>query len=293
MATRWPTETVVVGIDDSDHSRAALEWACRTVGPGGTVQAVHAASRTGDDDHLARQVDEWISAIDDAPQIVTSSERTGDPSDLLLRTSERAGADLIVVGVHDQRRLTPRRLGGTVRELLRHTNRPLAIVGADTTPQGGNASEPTSVVAGVGEGSATRATMRWAATYAAARGLGLELVRALPNRPVFGADGLLEVMAYYIDPDLARGWAIEDIETLADEIRRSDGVDVPVTMSAPRGSTGPKLVDASRGAALLVLGLHDTDAPEHEVPLWLHHAVTHAPCPVVLVPVAASAHRSD
>lgn len=290
MTTGSPIDIAVVGIDDSDHSHAAFEWACRSVGPDGTVHALHATSPTvGEaDGDLGRRLDDWVATIDEAPTIVASAERAAEPSDLLLRSADRADADIIVVGVHDQRRLTPRRLGGTVRGLIRQTSRPLAIVGADTSPAAGGSTDLRSVVAGVGEGAATRAALRWAATYATARGLELELVRALPNLPVFDADGLLEVMAYYIDRDMAREWAIEDIDALVDEIRRSDGLDVSAAMSAPRGSTGPMLVSASRGATVLVLGLHDSEAPEHEVPLWLFRAVTHAPCPVVLVPVPSS-----
>jgi nucleotide-binding universal stress UspA family protein len=169
--------------------------------------------------------------------------------------------------------------------LLEHTSCPIAIVG-----DGAVAAPSNTVVAGVGHGPATRAALRWAAEYAETHGTALRLIRAVPNRPVFRIDGLLDVMAWYIDRDMATGWALEDLESAADSIERSTDDGLPISWSAPPGSPARVLTEESSSASLLVVGLHqDADAPvddaDHDVPHWLHHAITHAPCPVVVVPV--------
>lgn len=290
MAEGSPISTAVVGIDDSEHSKAAFEWACQTVSSNGTVHALR-GERGHSSDQRVQHLRNGIESLDTMATVTISEIDLGDAGsvgEMLLRRADQSDADIVVVGVHEQRRHTPRRLGATVSELLRHTTRPLAIVGDRPARDSPTGETPATVVVGVGAGDASRASLRWAAAYAADNGFGLELVRALPNHPVFSADGIFDLMAYFIDRDMARDWAMDDIESLADEIVRANDLDIAVNWSAPRGSTGPLLVEASRGAALLVLGLQedpDATAPaDNEVPAWLHHAVVHAPCPVVVVP---------
>lgn len=251
VAKRSPVRIAVVGVDGSAGSSAALDWARRAVGPDGAVHEVHA---------------------DD------------DPAGTLLRAAADQDADIVVIGVHSQSHLAqshlaPKRLGHVGKELITRTDRPVAVVGA------GPSSGSSTVVAGVGHGDATRAALEWSAHYADTHGTAIELIRAIPNRPVFRTDGLLDVMAFYIDRDMAREWAMDDIRRLADEIQVATDEQLSITWSARRGGTGPTLVDASEGASLLVLGLHDSDRPD--VAGWLHHALTHAPCPVVVVPATA------
>lgn len=246
MAPRVPVRSAVVGVDGSANSQAALAWARDVVGPDGSIREVHA--------------DE-------------------DPAQRLLRAAADMDADIVVIGVHTQSPLPPKRLGSVGKQLLSHTDRPVAVVGADHD----RTDAPSTVVAGVGYGGATRAALAWSASWAETHGTALELIRAIPNRPVFRTDGLLDVLAFYIDRDMARDWAMDDIQAVADEIQASTDEELSISWSAPRGGTGPTLVDASDGASLLVVGLHEADRPD--IAGWLHHALTHAPCPVVVVPV--------
>ena len=112
---------------------------------------------------------------------------------------------------------------------------------------------------------------------------------------MFRADGLLDVLAYYVDPSLAAQWAREDVEALAAEIDRMSeqapgeggrgSGDVTISWSTAPGSTGPVLVEAATHADLLVVGLHDRpDADAHVVAPWCRHVLLHAPCPTVFVP---------
>ena len=52
------------------------------------------------------------------------------------------------------------------------------------------------------------------------------------------------------------------------------------------GRVGARLVEAGSDASMLVVG-RPTRLPgaEYLTPGWMHHAIAHAPCPVVVVPV--------
>ena len=56
------------------------------------------------------------------------------------------------------------------------------------------------VIVGIGHGPATDAAVHWAAHLADDRDLPVGLVRATGEGPVFQVDGLLSLLAYYIDP---------------------------------------------------------------------------------------------
>jgi nucleotide-binding universal stress UspA family protein len=270
----------VVGLDGSAASRAALEWACRSAGPGEVIHAVH-VGRAGE--AAQGEIDTWVAAAATGDAVVLTSAITDDRAAGLLRFASDIDAGLLAIGRH-----TPRRIGRMASALLKVTTVPIAIVG-ENTPVG----TTHTVVAGIGRGAATRAALRWAAAYADTHHTGLHLIRAVPNRPAFRRNGLLDVMAWYIDPAMAREWASVDLEAAADAIDDAgDSTHVPISWSAVDGSPGPVLVDAGAHADLLVVGLHDDNEPptaDHDVPHWLHHTLTHAPCPVVIVPADATA----
>lgn len=238
--------TAVVGVDDAPAARAALAWAAG----------------------IAKDVREVYVEEGD---VAVGIEQAADDCD----------ADLVVVGMHEQRRRILRGLGPVVGSLLERTTRPLAIVGEAHTDVGAGGA----VVVGVGHGSATQTALRWASGWARARTAPLELVRAVPQRPVFRPDGLLDLMAFYIDPTMATGWAADDLAAFADEVDAATGAEVPVGWSVPAGSPGAVLVDATERAQLLVVGLNDRPGrDDHDVPAWCRHVLLHAPCPVVFVP---------
>ena len=242
--------SAVVGVDGSPASTAAHAWAS-------SIAAVHEVH------------------VDD-----------GEIAPVLLGEAAGADADLIVVGMHEQRRTVLRSLGPVVSTLLRNADRPIVVVGAEHTP----ALHGGTIVVGIGHGPATQSALRWAAAFATEHDAALDLIRAVPQRPVFRKDGLLDVLAYYVDPSLATQWAREDVERFAAEIdpmseeERGRG-SVAASWSTAPGSTGPVLVDAATHADLLVVGLHDRPgADDHHVAPWCRHVLLHAPCPVVFVP---------
>lgn len=286
---------VVVGVDGSVESLAALDWAAHLVGGDGAVLAVSAvtpalelavAAVQADSGALlertrARLESDWTAAVRPHAGEVTCRVVEAEPAVALLDVAAETAADLVVVGVHAKPALAPRTVGRVTTRLIHLADRPVAIVDGTTPP----IRSGSTVVAGVGRGIATDAAVRWAAAYADRHETSLGLVKAVPNRPVFGVDGLLDVAAYYIDPELLVEWALDDLVELADTLQEATSSDLAITASVGRGSAGARLVEAGGDASLLVVGRHAgrQDGTARIQPA-LHHVITHAPCPVVVVP---------
>jgi nucleotide-binding universal stress UspA family protein len=125
---------VVVGIDHSRHSEAALAWVKRASWPAGSrvylVSAVPIAAGaylfaepsgfSGLESVQNEQFESSRELTADAEKslqtcglMIESRVELGDPRDLIVRTAESIGADLVVVGSHGRTGL-PRLLMGSV-----------------------------------------------------------------------------------------------------------------------------------------------------------------------------------
>lgn len=130
----WPS-TIVVGVDLSPESRAALEHAAvlgaRT---GATVVGVHAVGlleTAGYRPHVDVQamVDEVASAVGAAGVMGPPVIEDGPAADVLIRVVERIGADLIVAGRRGlDETIAP--LGSTSRKLVERAGQPVLVVTA-------------------------------------------------------------------------------------------------------------------------------------------------------------------
>lgn len=289
VATRL--SDVVVGIDGSDESLTALRWAVGVVGPAGRVRAVsvvEGADRSATSEREAVLRERWIG---EALAVLPPDRATvdavvlgGDPPEELIRYAGEVDADAVVVGHHHRAHFGPRLVGHVTADLLRAADRPVVIV-----PSGWNhaVTAERPVVVGVGAVSATEAAIRWALAQPEAVAGGLLLVHAYGARSVFRPDGWLDVLAYFLDPTVLPEWVEEDLLDLADRVSEETGVDVEVNVSVGTGRAGARLVDAGEGAGLLVVGRGEPPfVREHTIAPYLHHAIVHAPCPVVVVPVA-------
>lgn len=296
---------VVIGLDGSSQALVALRWAVDSATPGGTVHAVHVMlpveelafdAVLGDSVALRRRReetlrDEWIGPVlefaerRDVKVDATVSE--GTVAETLMSLADEVDADAIVVGHHPATRLGPQLVGHVTAELLHDSDRPVIVVPDDWEPVDGVDDRPVAV--GVGVAPATRAAIRWALER---RGdTAVSLVHALGPRSLFRPSGVLDVLAYHLDPSVIPGWVEDDLTALAEEVRAEAGVDddVDVTVEVARGRTGPVLVRAGERARLLVLGRGEPPfVREHVIAPYLRHALTHAVCPVVVVPVCSS-----
>ena len=139
------------------------------------------------------------------------------------------------------------------------------------------------IVVGLDESASARQALRWAASYAERTGYQLRAVHAL-SWPLGATDGVA-------DPedlcDLSTD-RIEDIYRASitrvfDEIHpRPDWL-----FQFAKGDAGPVLVRQSRAASLLVVGTPEQVGLGRLIAGSVaHYCVSHAACPVVVVPAA-------
>ncbi|MGI5133265.1 MULTISPECIES: universal stress protein [unclassified Streptomyces] len=133
---------VVVGVDGSASSHAALRWAVRYAGlVGGRVDAVAAWELPGTYGWSAPVVDTALDEDNARQGLVqelrdvlgaegASSVRAllvrGNPADVLLRASE--GAEALVVGSHGRGGFARALLGSVSHRVAQHANCPVVIV---------------------------------------------------------------------------------------------------------------------------------------------------------------------
>lgn len=131
------------------------------------------------------------------------------------------------------------------------------------------------VVVGVDGSDASLAALKWAGAYASKFELPLEAVIAWDFGPYYG----------YPVPDFddeLRSWAHD---AMADAVRTALGEDADVKQRVVRGQSAPVLLEAAQLASLLVVGTRGRGAfAGMLLGSVSQHAVSHAPCPVVVIP---------
>jgi nucleotide-binding universal stress UspA family protein len=147
---------IIVGIDGSDHSRHALEWAVREAAVRHaplTVLTVQQPAATGSswdagaavpyaypyDQDLAEQAlkmarEETDSTLEKAgpdsrPPSVTVKAVTGLPAETLLQAAE--GADMLVVGSRGAGGFKRLLLGSVSTQVIHHASCPVVVIPAD------------------------------------------------------------------------------------------------------------------------------------------------------------------
>ncbi|MFJ9642027.1 universal stress protein [Streptomyces sp. NPDC101206] len=142
MNTQNETPRIVVGIDGSSSSQAALRWAVRYAGlVGGTVEAVMAWEVPGsaswsapavdvtfDKEEAERQLVDEVRTVlgEDGSSLVTERLVHGHPADVLVDASE--GADMLVVGSRGRGGFSRALLGSVSQQAALHAACPVTIV---------------------------------------------------------------------------------------------------------------------------------------------------------------------
>ena len=132
---------LIVGVDGSPNSLAAVEWAAglaRLVGA--EVTAVHALGLLerldadppvpveGHRDEIGQRFDAvWTAPLADLPVPARREMRYGRPADVLLAVAEEHGVDLVVVGTRGLGG-AGLYLGSTSAEVTRRCRRPVVVV---------------------------------------------------------------------------------------------------------------------------------------------------------------------
>ncbi len=308
---RSAIKRIVVGVDGSDHSMRALEWAAAQ------AQRTHAAleiiaaldpgpqhlTASDDDQRLQDDIDEAkLRAQTRAPDIAVTSTTYEGPPELVL-TRESAAADLLVVGSRGLGGFKGLLLGSVSRKCVQHSKCPVVVVlggssDSDDVLETANGTpalhedsvtarseaqdtsspvEPTHrVVAGVDGSVSSIQALEWAADQAELTGVGLDALNAW-EWPV--GYGWSAVPTSY-DPGHENTVALD---TLLEPVRKAHpGLSIQATVI--EGHPAPVLVRASQFADLLVIGSRGRG----EIAGMLlgsvsEHCVAHAQCPVVVL----------
>jgi nucleotide-binding universal stress UspA family protein len=282
---------ITAGVDGTEESRAALDWAAReAVRRGLPLRVLHAwryaeALATADRDTQRRWVEEGV-----AEAVRTVSERhpelevsvdvvEGGAAHSLARAA--AEAEMLVLGSRGHGPVVGFLLGSVGQQVIAEAARPVVLVRAGDQPTAEAAGRDV-VVGQHGGPEDSAAALRLAFETAAARHATVRAVRAWTLPPVFAySPGSLKLL------DDAGGLEPYEKRTLAEALQpwRERFPEVPVAEHIEMGSAGQVLLSVAGRAQLMVVGrrAHRT-AVGARIGSVAHGVLHHADCPVAVVP---------
>lgn len=294
MTTR-NTQHVVVGVDRSDHARAAVEWAAehasrRHLG----LRVVHAYDPAqysvrppvGWDPDLGRVLTTTAQRLlDETEEVlgvvypdlrVTTRLHAGPPSQVLLEESTEA--ESLVVGSRGTGGFTDLLVGSTTLHVASHAYGPvIAVPAVDEDP---DAPPPSGVVVGVDGSALSMAAVEWAFRAADEMGEPLIAVHAWTDPAQVGPGVMLPLV---FDALLVQK---EEEVLLAENLAgwSEKYPDVQVRRLVVKAHPVRALVRAARDARLVVVGSHGRGAVRSLVLGSVGHGVLHhATTPVAVV----------
>lgn len=291
---------VVVGVDDSATSQAALEWAIGAAErQGSDVTAVHvwrwnhaalglmvpdapASLAVAARESVEAQVEKALANRPSGAAAIRVKGRTaeGDPASALLSAAEEAS--LLVLGRHGQgswlRRLVGPTLGSVASHCLSHAFVPVAII-----PPHSSAAGPRRVVVGIDGSASSARALRWAVSHAQAVGVPVTAVLAWQLTTVPAPAGVHKDWSVPTLPEweaVARHLLQGTVEQA---LSAEEAADVEQLLLHRPAAAG--LLETVRTDDLLVLGERGRGGFER---LLLgsvsRQCAEHAPCPVIIVP---------
>jgi nucleotide-binding universal stress UspA family protein len=286
MAVR--DEPVVVGVDGSDSAREAALWAAREARHRrAPLRLLHAFPWTDDrlvghpglGEHYRRSLEESAqrtleaareAVLAAAPDVAVRADLVvGPPIGTLADAAEHA--QLLVLGDRGLGRIRGLLLGSVAQALAAHAACPVVVV------RDGAAGADGPVVVGVDGSPAGEAALAFAYEAAADRAVPLVAVHAWTDAvvdpivaPLLDRE-LVETQERVILAERLAGWADKH-------------PDVPVRRIVVLDRPAHALVEAARGAQLLVVGSRGRGSAVGLLLGSVGHAVLHrAPCPVAVV----------
>ncbi|GGP34018.1 universal stress protein [Streptomyces abikoensis] len=285
--------TITVGLDGTDHSLAAADWAAAEAARRGmALRLVHAWMWQPLDAAVAADADvqqQWAAGVLREAQerlstafpdlTVTSELVPAEPVPALL--AEAARADLLVLGSRGHGAVVGHLLGSVSLKVLRQAVRPVVLVRPARLDEPGPTMD--EVVVGVQETEETGGpVLDFAFAAAAARDARVRAVRAWTVPPVFAWSPGSIYLA-----DEAGGLEALEAKRLAEALRpwREKYPQVEVVEHVEIGSAAEVLLSNGSGAALMVVGRRLPGSHDfRRLGSVAHAALHHALCPVAVVP---------
>ncbi|MFJ6934416.1 universal stress protein [Streptomyces sp. NPDC101132] len=287
------THHVAIGVDGSPESLAAARWAAQeAVLRQVPLRLVHAVDWPLDPTLPVlgkRDIDRWADQVltEAAQELhrrhphleITTRCPTGRPAAALA--AEAADAALLVLGSRGLGGLVGFIIGSVALSTVVATDTPVVLVRVADDPDGPGTGTAAEVLVGVDIHEAGDRVLAFAFEEAERRGCSLRAVHGWKMPPAY---------AYvpFFDPDNERDIG-RSVTHMVDDMLlpwRHKYPDVNVTTSVFMGSAGERLVQASKGAGLVVVGRHLRRSP-----LGVHlGSVAHAVLHHAAAPVAVIAH---
>ncbi|WP_042424207.1 universal stress protein [Streptacidiphilus anmyonensis] len=281
-----PTKSVLVGLDQSDGARAALDWAAAEAALRGARLTIATAwsglEHEGPEEYqpnIAEPVHRAATEfLEDAaadmrkrhPGLDVDTSLMGDePVEGLMRLAEDAG--LVVVGRRGMNSVLRVLMGSVSQQLVAHSPVPVVVVPESTTP----VVERGPVVVGVAR--EVSEPLAFAFAEAEFRGAPVLAVRAWTLSNPYVASNQEAVNGIEEEQD-------RELRSLVDGMR-PEHPDVEVRTQVEFATAEAALINASDGASLVVVGRHRRHSryglPFGRVP----HRVLHlSDLPVAVVP---------
>lgn len=287
---------IVVGVDGSDSSRQALDWAVRQAEVSGADLVVvrdwrdpmfggPGFSAMYETDLILSDAKAELDAIafdvhEAHPGVhVGTVLLDGSPAASLVKRAD--AADLLVVGSRGKGGFLGLELGSVSAKVARRSAVPVVVVRGEH-----DRSSCDEVVVGVDGSSCSRRALRWAADWAKAHDKQLVVLMAWNYLDPQGPDGSISFDPEYDDEKAAA--ALDQIVADVLDGRPNPRIRTETVCELPARA----VLDRAKGACLVVVGRHGTSrwAPP-ELGATALQVLHHAACPVAVVPEAHRPHE--
>ncbi len=285
-------DRIIVGVDGSAGSERALRWAVDEGRfRGAEVHAVMAWGlldqhptpdgqqfnpRYGEDDATATLQTYVAAALGDRAAGVELRAVNDLPTRALLDAAR--DADLLVVGSRGLGGFRGLLLGSVSRRCANLASTPLVVVREVAEPE---ANRGRGIVVGVDGSESSLAALRWAVEEGGHRDQPVQVLHAW-HEQAFGMDpyGMaVDATPWESAARLLLDTAIADVGAAS---AQDSGRSVAVTPALVHGGAAGALVEASPGAALVVVG--NRGHSSFALGSVSHQVLHHAHCPVALIP---------
>ncbi|WP_254399859.1 universal stress protein [Streptomyces sp. AC602_WCS936] len=290
------TRPITAGVDGSEESLAALDWAAReAVRREASLHVVHAwrvqaldGDGAGDRDAQERWVRDAVAesvgtVTERHPELTVSTEVREADDAVAALLAAGAGAETLVLGSRGHGAVVGFLLGSVGQQVIAEATRPVVLVrsGDDAAAE---AAGREVVVGQQGEPEDSADVIGFAFEAAAARGATVRAVRAWALPTVFTYSPGSMALA-----DEAGGLEQYERKALGEALApwRERFPDVPVIEHVEMGSAGQVLLSVAGGAQLMVVGRRARrTAVGARIGSVAHGVLHHAECPVAVVPHA-------
>lgn len=286
-------DAIVVAVDGSDGSMAAVRWAATTAArrrkslhlvafwqvpamvPGAYQNTVQAALRAEVEDRLAR-ARELVAEL--VPELaVTQDVQEGHPARGLVAMSEAAA--LVVMGARGLGLVTGALMGSVSAAVLSHAACPVVVVREDMALDGPDASGP--VVVGVDGSDNSRQAAEVAYREADARGVGIRAVSSWLDSNIYASPAALQAAREHAEVLQREHQAM--LERFMRGLNRRYP-DIALEQVVSQGHPAEALAQAAQSAQLLVVGTHGRSGFMATVLGSTSRALLQkSPCPLMVV----------